>query len=61
MFWLDCFLLYTVSLIIIVVIHEFGHYMVARLCNIRVLSFSVGFGPELIGITSRSGVRWKVS
>ena len=32
---------------IVVFIHEFGHFMVARLCGVRVLVFSIGFGPEL--------------
>ncbi|MEG8099062.1 RIP metalloprotease RseP [Candidatus Liberibacter brunswickensis] len=61
MFGLDYFLLYIISFSIIVVMHEFGHYLAARLCNVRVLSFSVGFGPEIFGINSSSGVRWKIS
>lgn len=60
-FLLDYLLLYFGSIFIIVFIHEFGHYIVARLCNVRVISFSIGFGAELIGFTSRSGTRWKVS
>src|SRR5438045_7058519 len=32
-----------------VVIHEFGHFLVAKLLKIRVETFSVGFGPRLIG------------
>src|SRR3954449_8501804 len=34
---------------IIIVIHEFGHFLVARLFKIRVETFSVGFGPRAIG------------
>src|SRR5580765_5399432 len=34
---------------IIIVIHEFGHFAVAKLFKIRVETFSVGFGPRLIG------------
>jgi regulator of sigma E protease len=48
-------------LTIIVVFHELGHYIVARLCGIRVLVFSLGFGRELIGFTDRQGTRWKIS
>jgi regulator of sigma E protease len=32
-----------------VVVHEFGHFAVAKLCGVRVESFSVGFGPRLVG------------
>lgn len=45
----------------LIVLHEFGHYIVGRLCGVRVDAFSVGFGKELIGWTSRSGTRWKIS
>ena len=38
-------LLVTIS--ILVTIHEFGHYWVARLCNVHVIKFSVGFGKSL--------------
>ena len=33
---------------LLVTFHEFGHYFVARLCNVKVLRFSVGFGRPLI-------------
>ena len=33
-----------------VVVHEFGHFLVAKLCGVRVEAFSVGFGPRLFGI-----------
>jgi regulator of sigma E protease len=32
-----------------VIVHEFGHFAVAKLCGVRVEAFSVGFGPRLIG------------
>lgn len=35
---------------IMVVVHEFGHFFVAKLCGVRVESFSVGFGPRLFGV-----------
>jgi len=34
---------------IMVVVHEFGHFLVAKLCGVRVEAFSVGFGPRLFG------------
>lgn len=33
----------------IVTVHEFGHYLVGRLCGIGIVEFSVGFGPKLVG------------
>jgi regulator of sigma E protease len=36
---------------LMVVVHEFGHFAVAKLCGVRVESFSVGFGPRLVGFT----------
>ena len=46
---------------ILVFVHEWGHYIVARLCGVRVESFSIGFGKELFGYNDRHGTRWKVS
>ena len=48
-------------LTIIVFFHELGHFLVARWCGIKVLVFSIGFGPELVGFNDRHGTRWKVS
>ena len=48
-------------LTIVVFFHELGHFLIARLCGIRVLVFSLGFGPELLGFTDRVGTRWKLS
>ena len=48
-------------LTIIVFIHEMGHFLAARWCGMGVTTFSVGFGPELLGFTDRKGTRWKLS
>jgi len=48
-------------LTIVVFFHELGHFLVARWVGVKVLVFSVGFGPELIGFNDRYGTRWKVS
>jgi len=48
-------------LTIVVFFHELGHFLVARMCGIKVLSFSLGFGPELFGFYDRYGTRWKLS
>ncbi|MBB4215501.1 RIP metalloprotease RseP [Rhizobium anhuiense] len=46
---------------LLVFVHEMGHYLVGRWSGIRILAFSVGFGPELFGFTDRHGTRWKIS
>src|SRR5215813_1254827 len=48
-------------LTVVVFIHELGHFLVARWCGVRVLVFSIGFGPELFGFNDRHGTRWKLS
>lgn len=48
-------------LTILVFVHEMGHYLVARLCGVRVEVFSIGFGPELFGRYDKHGTRWKFS
>ena len=50
-----------VILSVIVFIHEFGHYLVAKLCGVKITDFSIGFGREVFGWNDRSGTRWKVS
>jgi len=35
---------FVVALGVLIVVHEYGHYLVARLCRVKVLRFSVGFG-----------------
>lgn len=44
----------------LVFIHEFGHYLVAKLFGVGAEVFSIGFGREIVGWTDRSGTRWKV-
>jgi regulator of sigma E protease len=48
-------------LTIVVFFHELGHFLIARLCGIKVIVFSIGFGPEIVGFNDRYGTRWKVS
>jgi regulator of sigma E protease len=50
---------FLVILSILVFVHEWGHYSVARRCGVKVEAFSIGFGPELFGRTDRHGTRWK--
>jgi len=51
--------LFVLSLVVFV--HELGHFLVARVCGVRILVFSIGFGPELVGFNDRQGTRWKVA
>ncbi|MFL9824890.1 RIP metalloprotease RseP [Rhodoplanes sp. SY1] len=48
-------------LTIVVFFHELGHYLIAKWNGIKVLTFSIGFGPEIVGFDDRSGTRWKLS
>jgi regulator of sigma E protease len=48
-------------LTIVVFFHELGHFLMARWCGIKVLVFSVGFGPEIAGFYDRYATRWKIS
>ena len=48
-------------LTIVVFFHELGHFLVARWNGVKVLTFSLGFGPELAGFNDRHGTRWKLS
>ena len=46
----------------LVALHEWGHFIVARLCGVKVLTYSIGFGPKLAGWTSkRSGIDYRIS
>ncbi|MSQ69714.1 MAG: RIP metalloprotease RseP [Betaproteobacteria bacterium] len=55
-------LAFLVALGVLIVIHEFGHYMIARICGVKVLRFSMGFGKPIwkrrIGV---DGTEWVVS
>jgi regulator of sigma E protease len=46
---------------LVVFFHELGHFLVGRWWGVRILVFSIGFGPEIIGFNDRYGTRWKIS
>jgi len=52
---------FVIALGLLITFHELGHYWVARLCGVRVLRFSVGFGRVLLKRTDRHGTEWAVS
>ena len=45
----------------LIFIHELGHYLAAIRSGVKVESFSIGFGPELLGYTDKRNTRWKFS
>ena len=55
-------LAFLVAIGLLVAVHEWGHFYVARLCGVKVLRFSIGFGPKLWGFTSqRTGTEFVLS
>ena len=48
-------------LTVVVFFHELGHFLVGRWCGVRVLTFSIGFGPELAAFVDRKGTRWRLA
>jgi regulator of sigma E protease len=56
----DYALPFIVTLGVVVFVHEWGHYIVARLCGVKVEKFSIGFLHEIFGWTDKQGTRWKV-
>src|ERR1700749_1362523 len=53
--------IYIAALSILVFVHEFGHFWVARRCGVKIEAFSIGFGKELFGWTDKAGTRWRVA
>ena len=51
---------FIILIIIVVFIHEYGHYYFAKKYGVGVTDFSIGFGKELIGWNDKSGTRWKI-
>jgi regulator of sigma E protease len=53
---------FLLMLSVLVVLHEYGHFLVARRCGVRVTDFAVGFGPTLLRWTSpRSGTNYRLN
>jgi regulator of sigma E protease len=48
-------------LIVVVFVHEMGHYLAAKMQGIHVEVFSLGFGKELFRYTDKFGTRWQLS
>lgn len=54
-------LAFIVTIVIIVAFHEWGHFLAMRAFGVRVLTFSVGFGPKLLRFTDKKGTQWVIS
>lgn len=52
-------IIFILILSVLVFVHEWGHYIIARLCGVKVEVFSIGFGKELAGFNDKNGTRWK--
>ena len=60
--FLNAALSFIVALGVLIVVHEYGHYLAARLCNVRVLRFSVGFGrPIATWRLGRDATEWIIA
>jgi len=53
--------MFVVAIGVLITVHEFGHFWVARRVGIKVLKFSVGFGPALFSWRGRDGVQYVVA
>ena len=58
---LQAFVALIVVIVIIVTVHEFGHYIVGRWCGIHAEVFSVGFGKPIWSRVDKRGTRWQVA
>ncbi|MDE2385798.1 MAG: RIP metalloprotease RseP [Alphaproteobacteria bacterium] len=47
------------AVIIIVFVHEMGHFLLGRWSGVNIEAFSIGFGKEIFGFTDKRGTRWK--
>ncbi|PDH20140.1 MAG: RIP metalloprotease RseP [Pelagibacterales bacterium MED-G42] len=51
---------FIVLILVVVFIHEYGHYYFARKYGVGVTDFSIGFGKEIFGWNDKAGTRWKI-
>ena len=52
---------FVVIISILIFFHELGHFLVGRWYGVKVVTFSIGFGPELFGFDDRNGTHWRVA
>ncbi|MBS0394987.1 MAG: RIP metalloprotease RseP, partial [Proteobacteria bacterium] len=59
--WLERGAAFVVAISVLIAVHEFGHFWVARRLGFKVLKFSIGFGRALVSRTGRDGVEYALS
>jgi len=53
---------FAVAIGVLVIVHEYGHYSIARLCGVKVLRFSIGFGKPLARrVSKKTGTEWTIA
>ena len=57
---IDYILPFLILIMVVVFIHEYGHYYFAKRYGVAVTDFSIGFGKEIFGWNDKSGTRWKI-
>ena len=57
---LNFILPFLILILVVVFIHEYGHYYFAKKYGVKVTDFSIGFGKEIFGWNDSSGTRWKI-
>ena len=57
---LNFILPFILLILVVVFIHEYGHYYFAKRYGVGVTDFSIGFGKEIVGWNDESGTRWKI-
>ena len=56
----DIIIPFIILILVVVFIHEYGHYYFAKKYGVGITDFSIGFGKELLGWNDKSGTRWKI-
>ena len=57
---LSTILPFIILILVVVFIHEYGHYYFAKKYGVGITDFSIGFGKEIFGWNDNSGTRWKI-
>ena len=52
---------FIIALSVIVSVHEYGHYIIGRLCGVHAEVFSIGFGPILFSLVDKKGTKWQAA
>lgn len=46
---------------VLITFHEWGHFLVARACGVKILCFSIGFGKTLVSRTAKNGTEYRIA